>query len=391
MGGAFHTRICGIFFSTSPPLIGIVASFVGLIRRVPIVYWAMDLNPDQLIALGKLHTLSPAARLLEAVNLHILRRSSLVIALDRFMRIRIEQRDPSLNGSGSRLKVIPPWSQEDHLALIGDSLGPQNEARRTFRTAHGLEGKFVVMYSGNHSPSNPLRTLLDAAIRLKNQDGLKFVFVGGGLGKKEVEAAIREQGLTNALSLPYQPLSDLGQSLSSADLHVVCLGDPMVGIVHPCKIYGAMAVVRPVLYFGPRPSHITDLLDETQFGWQVSHGDVDGAVNIIEQARAPWVLSGLAIWAGLHMRRWHVLSLKKPCAANFATTLSKCSAAGRVAHASHEASLYSERHYAFNTVLRDYAFFPRRRLPKARHRSGQPGERADCPRRASELSLAAAK
>ncbi len=27
----------------------------------------------------------------------------------------------------------------------------------------------------------------------------------------------------------------------------------MVGIIHPCKIYGAMAVARPILFLGPQP------------------------------------------------------------------------------------------------------------------------------------------
>jgi len=52
----------GIFFSTSPPLIGIVACFIGLVRRIPVAYWAMDLNPDQLIAMHKIKPRSFAAR-----------------------------------------------------------------------------------------------------------------------------------------------------------------------------------------------------------------------------------------------------------------------------------------------------------------------------------------
>src|SRR5204863_7909491 len=111
------------------------------------------------------------------------------------------------------------------------------------------------MYSGNHSPSNPLATLLHAAVHFKDDPTLRFLFVGGGLGKKEVEAVIAEHQLMNALSLPYQPLADLRYSLSAADIHVVSLGLDMVGIIHPCKIYGAMAVAKPTLSFGPRPSH----------------------------------------------------------------------------------------------------------------------------------------
>src|SRR5262249_25718173 len=78
---------------------------------------------------------------------------------------------------------------------------------------------------------------------------------------------------------------ELRFSLSSADVHVVSLGGNMVGIIHPCKIYGAMAVARPVLFFGPRPSHISDLLEEHNIGFHVEHGDVEGAVKAISKLR----------------------------------------------------------------------------------------------------------
>jgi hypothetical protein len=87
------------------------------------------------------------------------------------------------------------------------------------------------------------------------------------------------------ICLPYQPLAELRYSLSAADVHVVSLGENMVGIIHPCKVYGAMAVAKPVLFFGPRPSHISDLLDRHHFGLHVSHGDVRGAVATIERLR----------------------------------------------------------------------------------------------------------
>ena len=47
-----------------------------------------------------------------------------------------------------------------------------------------------------------------------------------------------------------------------------------------------MAVSRPILYFGPKPSHISDLLDTHQFGLRVSHGDLQGAINAIQQLQS---------------------------------------------------------------------------------------------------------
>ncbi len=274
--GLFTRRIDGIFFSTSPPLIGVIAALVHLIRDIPIAYWAMDLNPDQLIALGKISPAGMTAEFLESVNRFILRESALVIALDRFMAERLRSR-VALPG---QLLVLPPWPHEEQIRV------PATGAANAFRARYGLNGKFVVMYSGNHSPSNPLTTLLHAAVRLRGEAQIVFLFVGGGSGKREIERVIADHQLANVISLPYQPLNELGDSLSAADVHVVALGDPMVGIIHPCKIYGAMTVARPILYLGPKTSHIADLLEANEIGIHVAHGDVDGAVNAICRLRA---------------------------------------------------------------------------------------------------------
>ncbi|HSV14004.1 MAG TPA: glycosyltransferase family 4 protein [Tepidisphaeraceae bacterium] len=273
----FTRRLAGIFFSTSPPLIGLPLCIAAAIRRVPTAYWAMDLNPDQLIALGKLKPTDFVARLLEWANRFILHHVSLIVALDRFMAERLAARGIA----SERMLILPPWPHEDQ---IHDETAIDRE-QNPFRQRHNLRNKFVIMYSGNHSPSNPLTTLLDAAVRLKNDPNLMFLFVGGGNGKREVEAYIRDHQLTNALSLPYQPLSELKYSLTAADVHVVALGDPMVGIIHPCKIYGAMTAAKPVLFLGPRPSHISDLLDQHGIGLHVAHGDVAGAIAAIERLR----------------------------------------------------------------------------------------------------------
>ncbi|MGD0390720.1 MAG: hypothetical protein ABSC42_17385, partial [Tepidisphaeraceae bacterium] len=108
---------------------------------------------------------------------------------------------------------------------------------------------------------------------------------GGGSGKMEVEDYIRNKNLSNALSLPYQPLNELKHSLAAADVHVVSLGQNMVGIIHPCKIYGAMAVGRPILFLGPKPSHIGDLLEHHDIGIHVSHGNVPGVIAAIRRFR----------------------------------------------------------------------------------------------------------
>ena len=39
------------------------------------------------------------------------------------------------------------------------------------------------------------------------------------------------------------------------------MGNAMLGLVHPCKIYNILTVGAPVIYLGPEPSHVTEIID----------------------------------------------------------------------------------------------------------------------------------
>lgn len=265
----------GVFVSTSPPFAGAFGTLLAKLKRAALFYWVMDLNPDQLIQTGAIGPRHPAAIVFDAGNRVTLRRSDGVVALDRFMAERINRKvDVS-----DRMAILPPWPHEDHVE-------PVEHADNDFRRQHDLDGKFVVMYSGNHAITSPVTTILEAAVRLKDREDIVFAFIGGGVGKADVRRVIAEHQPGNILELPYQPFDRLRFSLSAADIHVVTMSDEAVGCVHPCKVYGAMAVGRPILFVGPRPSHVTELLDGQEIGWQVTHGDGEGCAQQIEAAAA---------------------------------------------------------------------------------------------------------
>jgi colanic acid biosynthesis glycosyl transferase WcaI len=277
--GLFTPRVSGILVSTSPPLASFVAVIISVLRAAPITYWAMDLNPDQMIQLGKIKETALSARVFDWFNRRILRRAAAVVALDRFMAERLNRK----TNIDDKLTVMPPWPH-------GESDRPLPHDENPFRREHNLASKFVVMYSGNHALTNPIETILDAAVRMQDRQDLVFMFIGGGVRKKSVEETIAQHKPTNIVSLPYQPLETIRYSLSAADVHLVTLGQEVVGCVHPCKVYGALALGRPILYAGPRPSHVTDLLNEDdpaqRIGWSIEHGDVDAAIRAIDEIRA---------------------------------------------------------------------------------------------------------
>ncbi|PWU09032.1 MAG: hypothetical protein C5B50_28190 [Verrucomicrobia bacterium] len=290
---------------TSPPLISVIGACLSKFWRARFYYWVMDLNPDEAIAAGWLREGSFAARLLARMSLFSFRGAHRIIALDRFMRDRIA----SKGIAPEKIEILAPWSHDDHVRF--DPVG-----RDAFRKKHGLEDKFVIMYSGNHSPCHPLDTLLGAAERLAHDPRIVFCFVGGGSEFRRIqqmleghaaEAGNRTQenksrktnkgneGLSrftfhvsrpsNILCLPYQPLNELAGSLSAADLQVVVMGDPFIGIIHPCKIYNILNTGAPVLYIGPSPSHVSETLASMNGAccWATArHGEVEQAVLQIQ-------------------------------------------------------------------------------------------------------------
>ena len=274
MARGIFTRGLGlILVSTSPPFAGFGGAVLSLLRRTPMVWWVMDLNPDQLVASGKLSSRSTVTKLFDWMNRITMRRSRAIVVLDRFMRDRVLAK----LSVPDKIHVLPPWPHDDLLQT-----GPSRP--NSFRDEHGLGDAFVVMYSGNHAIQNPLDTLLDAARLAEERDDIVFVFIGGGVGKQQVDRRITE-GAKNLRSLPFQPLARIGRSLSAADVHVVSLADEVVGIIHPCKIYGAMAVGRPVLFFGPAESYVGDIFKGVDIGRIVGHGDVSAALEVLHELR----------------------------------------------------------------------------------------------------------
>lgn len=271
----FYPRQDVVVGLTSPPLIAVLGNLFCMLKRGRFVYWVMDLNPDEAIAAGWLREGSPASRILLYLNHWAFHKSHKIIALDRFMKRRIEEEHGI---PPKKIEVLAPWAHDEHLHPIEVDQNP-------YRERHGLNGKFVVMYSGNHSPCHPLDTLLEAALRYRDDQRIVFLFVGGGSLAKKVRDHKESNGLQNIVQLPYEPLETLSESLSAGDLHVAVMGNPFVGIVHPCKIYGILSVGRPFVFIGPQNSHIGDLMKEKGLGHHVEHGDIEGLAAVIEKTR----------------------------------------------------------------------------------------------------------
>jgi len=152
------------------------------------------------------------------------------------------------------------------------------------------------MYAGNHTPCHPLDTLVKAAELLREDPRIRFCFVGGGIDWLRLRNRAREEHAANMIFLGYQPFDRLPAVLSAADLQVVVMGAPFVGISHPCKVYNFLAAQRPFLYIGPERSHIADLIRDAgldQFASSFRHGEAQLLADDLRR-RAQAFADGLA-------------------------------------------------------------------------------------------------
>src|SRR6185503_16601274 len=107
--GLFTPSLACVLVSTSPPMCSLIAVLIGRLRRVPVKYWLMDLNPDQVVALGRAKETSLSVRAFRLLNRMIWGTASDIVALDRFMAERVLKRMDVRD----KLHVMPPWPLED--------------------------------------------------------------------------------------------------------------------------------------------------------------------------------------------------------------------------------------------------------------------------------------
>ena len=260
----FSRRQDVVVAMSTPPLVATLGVMLRRLRGTRFVYWLQDVYPELAIAFGVVRAGSATARVLDGISRLTLRSADAVVVLGEAMaeRVRAKGIDPS------RVHVVPNWADERVLR-------PVQREGNAFRRAHDLAGKRVVLYSGNMGRAHDVATLLGAARLLRGEPDLVFLFVGEGAKRAEVEAGARE--LPSIRLLPYQPREGLSESLSAGDVHVVTQSNFTVGLIEPSKLYGAMAVGRPVLFIGPAGTEAAQTVEHEGIGEVVACGDCAGA------------------------------------------------------------------------------------------------------------------
>ncbi|MCY2927230.1 MAG: glycosyltransferase family 4 protein [Planctomycetota bacterium] len=258
----FSRRVDRVIVLTNPPMYALVARWLGLLRREPYTYIVMDLYPDISVQAGMLSPGSLLTRLARGLTRSALRHAHEVVVLGDCMAQAIRN-----YGVGpERIRVIQNWSDDENVLPLPPGENP-------LRAQLGFTDEFVVMYSGNMGVAHHFQDILQVARDLRGRKDIRFLFVGGGVRRRDVEAFRDEHQLDNVIVRGYFPRDQLTYSLPVGDAHFVSLREGFQGLVVPSKTYGAMAAGRPILYQGSQAGEIARMLREEGGGLVIPEGD----------------------------------------------------------------------------------------------------------------------
>ncbi|MGD8700059.1 MAG: glycosyltransferase family 4 protein [Gemmatimonadales bacterium] len=255
---------------TDPPFLGLLGLHLKRRFGASFVYYCEDLYPDVAEAVG----MAPRwlAGPFRRVQAAILAGADRIVALSDDMAERLLRKGVD----AERLTVVRNWADTEAIHPV--------KRDNEFRRLHGLEGRFVVMYSGNFGYVWDLEAALDVAAQLRGDPRIAFVLIGAGSTRPRIEERIRTEGLTNVLLLPFQPKDELAQSLSAADLHLVPMRSGVFGTVVPSKIYGILASGTPMAALAESESETARVISQHACGWYGAPGDVEGLTDFVRAA-----------------------------------------------------------------------------------------------------------
>lgn len=223
-----------LVMGTSPPIFQAVSAWlVALLRRKPFLLEIRDLWPEFAIDMGVL-------------------KNPILIRLSRWLENFLYARADHIlvNSPAYRDYTHNKGIPLEKISLVANGVDPDlfnpQAIGESVRQEWGLGNCFVVTYAGALGMANDIPTVLRAANRLRNQENIRFFFVGDGKERQNLESMAEEMNLPNVIFAGSRPKSDMPDILAASDACLAILMDiPMFRTTYPNKVFDYMAAGRP--------------------------------------------------------------------------------------------------------------------------------------------------
>lgn len=221
-------------FEPSPVTVGLPAVLLGRLKRCPVVFWALDLWPETLAAVGVVRHPGALALVGRLVRF-IYNRCTLVLGQSRSFLPSIARHcdDPG------KVRYFPSWAEDVY----------QDAATVPAPEIPPAPGIFSVLFAGNVGDAQDFPAILDAAERLRHRRDIRWLIVGDGRRLAWVEDQIQARGLRDqVLLLGRFPVERMPSFYAHADALLVTLKkDPTFSMTIPGKLQSYLAAGRPIL------------------------------------------------------------------------------------------------------------------------------------------------
>jgi len=255
-------------FEPSPVTVGFPAVFLGRLKRCPVVFWALDLWPETLAAVGMVRhpmALSAVARMVR----FIYNRCTLVLGQSRSFLPSIARHcdDPS------KVRYFPSWAEDIY----------QNQVDELVPEISQAPGSFNIVFAGNVGDAQDFPAILDAADRLKHRTDIRWVIVGDGRRSAWVSEQVQARGLQDRVLLAGRfPIERMPAFYAMADVLLVSLKkDPTFSMTIPGKVQSYLAAGRPIL--GMLDGEGADVIERAGAGMVCPAGDSEGLADLVQQ------------------------------------------------------------------------------------------------------------
>ena len=267
-----EARNCNVMFlASTPPILGLVASFVKIFRGIPFVYNLQDIFPDSLVGTSlakKGSLLWKIGRVIE--NFTYKHADKIIVISEDFKKNIMAKGVPE-----DKIDVVYNWVDQNAVVHVDRS---ENKLIGKYNID---PTKFYIEYSGNIGLTQNMDMLLDVMKDLKTSyPEIGLILVGEGAYKQQVEEIVRRDSLTNVIMLPFQPYEDISHVFSLGDVGII-ISKPGVGSNSvPSKTWSIMSASRPVLANFDE-NEIKSILSDNNCGIFTKAGDKDAFKNAI--------------------------------------------------------------------------------------------------------------
>ena len=266
-----------VFTISQPPVLGGMLGVIGKwVKKAKLIYNIQDFNPEQVraveftenkLVLGTMMTLDK----------YSCKQADKVIVVGRDMIETLQRRFQS--SAMPTYAYINNWINEKDIL----PLPPNHEQVLKFKQQHGLQDKFVIMYSGNIGLYYDLLNLAEVIQKFRDQSEVAFVFIGEGSVLEKLKEYQQVNQLTNMIFIPYQDKANLVYSLNAGDVHLVVNAKGIKGVSVPSKLYGVMAAGKPVLGILEEGSEARLIVEEAGCGISVNPGDYTAIEELVQK------------------------------------------------------------------------------------------------------------